>query len=71
MFVFVLLLLLVSCALTSFEILNGVMLFLRIRILLSISLGVRPISTGLVLPGWLLELAILLALSICYVGMLK
>ena len=39
--------------------------------LLSISLGVRPISMGLVLPGWLLELAILLALSICYVGMLK
>ena len=71
MFVFVLLLLLVSCALTSFVILNGVILFSRIRILLSISLGVRPISTGLVLPGWLLELAILLALSIYYVGMLK
>ena len=69
--VFVLLLLLVSCALTSFVILNGVILFSRIRILLSISLGVRPISTGLVLPGWLLELAILLALSICYVGTLK
>ena len=70
MSVFVLLLLLAFCVLMSYAISDGVTSFSRILIFLFLFLGVSPISMGLGLLGWWLELAILPVLLICYVDML-
>ena len=70
MSVFVLLLLLAFCVLMSCAISDGVTSFSRILIFLFLFLGVSPISMGLGLLGWSLELATLPVLLICYVDKL-